>query len=231
MLGQLQLSILPGQIQNPLPLKQQHLYEQTYSHWKQIWTEVFQKAGGLSCLDPHNFLRQSIICVLHKEGEVAAICTGTIFDLSSQIWNDHHYLKPFPESTMQQLRNTGHNHVMSGEYLSVSRNFRRAFSRISLAEIMIGLVLKCYESLELDAIFNTTVKEVKTDKMCKKFGFQEIGSYQKYGLNCALLMNNFSTLSGHPDPETQALIQQLFASASNFTTFHQFNNHRTLKAA
>ncbi len=217
LLDTISCTVLPGAFYNREPVPS--LYNNVYRSWKRTWGEIFTQAGSPQSLDANNFLRQTMIFVLHQGEDVVGVSTITLFNANAEASFDHPYFKPFPQKLLNEARSR-QGAIFSSEYLAVEPAFRKSAAQVSLSEILIGLVVKAAIELEATLLFGTAVRPARVDESCKKFGYQEVGSYEKYGLDCALLCGAYEGLHDHPDRETATWIESFWTSKRNLTSLN-----------
>jgi hypothetical protein len=202
-------TLLPGRYTTPVEVPP--LYNAAYAYWKKTWSDFFEKAGSPpGALNIENFMRHSFVITLHRGDTIAGMLLSSMFHLEAATTYDHPCIRPFPESVLGAMRRQGSGLCITGEYLSVSRDFRREVMGISLAEIMSGLLVRIFRELEIEMALAATVRSAKVDEICKKLGYQELGSYLKIGVDCIMLACSQQTSREHPDPEVARLVRQLW---------------------
>jgi hypothetical protein len=193
------------------------LYNSVYRYWHKVWGEIFTAAGSPESLSAENFLRQDIIVTLHQAGQIAGIFTTSFFNLSADVTYDHPYFKTFPKKMVQKLRSESVGHIITGEYLSVTADFRKSASGVHLSDVLVGLLMKIFVEIEAKMTFATTVRPAKVHKICEKYGWSELESFTKYGLDCLLLCNSQEQVRTHDDPEVARLVESFWQSRNDFT--------------
>ena|GEM_PF-5651530 len=202
-------SILPGRYTTPVPLPP--LYNAAYEYWKVTWTAFFEKAGsGPGALNIENFMRHSFVITLHRGDKIAAMLLASQFHLQAETTYDHPCIKPFPAAIHEHLRSRGQGLCLTAEYMSVARDFRRELMGISLAEVLSGLLVRIFQEQKIDVALAATVRSAKVDQICKKLGYEELGSYLKIGVDCIMLYTTQEKCREHPDPAVASLVSELW---------------------
>jgi hypothetical protein len=212
---ELSCTLLPGKYPDGKPVPQ--LYNEVYQYWKKTWQEIFTRAGSPDSLNAENFLRQDVIVVLHRGNEIAGIETSSFFNLSAEPTFDHGYLRPVPAEFMEKLRSIGAGILTTGEYLSVQPEFRRSEVGVPLSEVLIGLCKKVFRESHARIMLGTAVKSARVHESVKRFGSVEVGSFQKYGLDCLLFYNDSKNMHDHDDPEVAALVDHFWMRKKDLT--------------
>lgn len=214
-LKDLSCTLLPGKW-NILE-KPPSLYEAAYRVWRRTWADIFTQAGSPESLAVDNFLRQDAVIVLHRESQVVGLVTSTLLNLAAENSREHSYLKPFPNHIVQTMQQLGAGILTTGEYLSVEPEFRKSFTDIPIAEILVGLCTKIFEHLDGEVALATTVRPLKLHRYLAKHGYQEVGNFQKYGLDCLLLANTKTTFQTHPSSEVRAVVDNFWSRRRDLT--------------
>ncbi len=210
------LTILPGRYTTPVPVPP--LYNAAYEYWKTTWAQFFEKAGsGPGALNIENFMRHSFVITLHRGNTIAGTLLASLFNTGAMTTYDHPCIKPFPESLLNQLKAKSLGSCITGEYLSVARDFRREVMGLSLADVMIGILMKIFQEQNLNMALAATVRSAKVDQICKKYGYLELGSYLKIGVDCIMLYNTQETCREHPDPAVADMVRQCWAEKRDET--------------
>lgn len=214
-LSDISCTLLPGNF--PRAEVVPPLYNRVYDSWHRTWKEVFTSVGSPESLNPENFLRQDILIVLHREREVVGLLTTTFLNLSARAVVDHPYFRPFPEPILRAFQRRGRGLVLTGEYLSIDPAYRRSIVGLSLSDVLIGLLMRIFTGSGADSTLATTVRPAGVHEICHRFGYRELGGYQKYGLDCVLMQNDPSTVREHDDPRVRSLIESFWESRCDLT--------------
>lgn len=187
------------------------LYEAVYNYWRKTWGEFFEKAGsGPNALNVENFMRSRFIIVLHRELQVAGTLSSSVFNTHADVSFDHPSVKPFPEPVKLALRESTPNACITGEYLSVGREFKRDLVGISLADVMVGILLEILKSEELSAMIATPVRAAKVADITINFGAIEVGSHMKIGVDCQMIYVGRNMVRPHPDAKVNHAVEDLW---------------------
>ncbi len=204
-LSEISCTLLPGRYADGRIVPP--LYNQAYRHWKKTWSEIFTRAGSPGSLCAENFLRQNLVITLHQGNRIAGILTTTFFNLSSDATFDHPYFQPFPRAIVEELWKAGNGLVITGEYLAVEPEFRKSIVGLSLADVLVGLLMKTFVQIGAKMTLATTVRPAKVHEICQAYGYSEVGQYEKYGLDCLLLQNTKEQYREHADPLVREMIE------------------------
>lgn len=215
-LQKISCTLLPGKYTSEAPVPE--LYNHVYNYWKKTWTEFFEKAGsGPGALNIENFMRHSFIITLHQENNIVGTLLASMFNVSAATTYDHPCVKPFPSEVLQKLKDSGRGLCITGEYLSVHPEFRKEIVGMSMADVLIGVLMKIYQKLDLNMALAATVRAAKVDTICKKYGYTELGSYLKIGVDCIMLFNTQETCREHPDPAVATMVDHVWAKRKDLT--------------
>jgi hypothetical protein len=101
---------------------------------------------------------------------------------------------------LDSLRKKGCGRGITGEYLSVHPEFRKEEGGISLADVLVGILMKIFVNLKIEIAIAATVRQAKVHLIGKNYGYSDqIGSYLKCGVDCLMIYNTQETYHDHPD--------------------------------
>lgn len=215
-LNRLSCSILKGRMNDPAPLPS--IYNPSYAYWKKTWGHFFEQAGsGPDALKLENFTRSEFIIVIHQGEQIAGMLLSTLFHAQALTTYEHSCVSPFPDSALQRLRELPQGRALTGEYLSVNPEFKKSLLGISLADTLIGILMRILRETKTDMALAATVRAAKVADICKAYGYEEVGSYLKIGVDCVMLYNTLEMVREHPSPEVRALVKRLWESRADYS--------------
>lgn len=215
-LNRLSCTILKGRMNEAAPLPP--LYNQAYGYWKKTWAHFFAEAGsGPDALKLENFTRSEFIIVIHQGEQIAGMLLSTLFHAQALTTYEHSCVSPFPEVALGRLRSLPGGRALTGEYLSVNPEFKKSLLGLSLADTLIGILMCILRQTQTDMALAATVRAAKVAEICKAYGYEEVGSYLKIGVDCVMLYNTLETVREHPSPEVRALVKRLWSSKVDHT--------------
>jgi hypothetical protein len=156
---------------------------------------------------------------------------SSLFNLSVDSTYDHPCIKPFPTNLLYSLKEKSNGIGITGEYLSVAPDFRKEKMGQSLAEVLAGLQMKIFTEMNLDISFAATVRAAKVDSIIKHFGFKEVGSYSKIGVDCIQLINTPETYHDHPNSDVREIINRFWNNRTDLTGLTLPTHNSNQKAA
>lgn len=194
------------------------IYNSFYEYWKKTWSEFFEKAGSPpDSLNIENFFRHAFLIVLHREQEIAGSLSSSVFHLGAQATYDHPHVRPFRDYLPDWKNDPAPGIAVTGEYLSVHPDYKKDILGVSLAEVMVGLLMEIFVAIDARYALATTVRKAKVDVIAKDYGYREIGSYLKCGVDCVVLYNTQETRVEHPNPKVRELVSRLWATREDIT--------------
>ncbi len=209
----LTLSLFNGKLGSKNPT-----LNRAYAHWREIWKDIL-------VLDHHfysdAFLRQDIICCIHKGKEIVGLITASFFPTYLDSTENHSYLLAFPMEKILAAKGAIYPDIMSIEYLSVAPSWRKSELGISLGSVLLGLSMEAFKSSQAGCVLGTARTKLHVDEMCAQFGFAPIGRVQKYGLDCALIVNERNQVTSHPDEAVGGLVKNLWMSKRDYRFLDQ----------
>lgn len=207
------------------------LYNDVYQYWLNTWRDFFIKLDKNpdTALEVQNFLRQSFVIVLHEKHtkNIAGAIHTSLFRNDNLTIYDHAYIKSFPADTVNYIRSEKPGAFSTGEYLSVAPPWRKNLLGISLADVLIGLMLRLSKNLECIGTLATTVRQSKIHEICEKFSYEHIQKTNKYNLDIFLMYKGISNNIEHPTNDINTLIDYFWKNRNElFTQPYQENRQK-----
>jgi hypothetical protein len=169
------------------------IYTQSFNFWKEEWGNVFEKAGDRGHLKIDNYLRQDVVASVVAAGDIAGLICFSFYRLDLASSFESGYLKQVPDEALRKIQELKSGSLMTFEYLCVNQKFRNKALGVSVAEVLchIGnLVMAEYGAV---AAVGTAVRTYGMDTMAARFGFFPLVAFEKFNLDCALVMNTTQT--------------------------------------
>lgn len=212
----LSCTILPGKQTHAGPIPK--LHNPAFLYWRDTWSEFFRRAGSPpDALKVDSFLRADYIIVLHDGPTIAGMLLSTIFHTEALSTYEHPQIAPYPPAVLERLRNFRSGRCLSGEYLSVHPEYRKSELGISLAEIMVGLLQRIFLSCEAEMLLASTVRAAHVAEIARDYGYEEVGSYLKLGVDCVMMCNTAEGVVEHPRAEVREAIQRFWAFRHDYS--------------
>jgi hypothetical protein len=212
----LSCSILSGKNVNGGPIPP--VFNPAYLYWKNMWSAFFARAGSPpDALKIDNFVRADFIIVIHDGPVIAGMVLASVFHGQALSTFDHPSVAPFPAHIHDKLRNWQGGRALTGEYLSVDPAYKKSVLGISLAEIMCGLLHKILHARGIDMLLASTVRAAHVADIGVLFGYQEVGSFLKLGVDCVLMFNTTQNIQRHPNAEMLAAVEHFWATKADYT--------------
>ncbi|MBL7687462.1 MAG: hypothetical protein JNJ49_05465 [Bdellovibrionaceae bacterium] len=203
------LHILPGKPLISLG-RNEIIYRNAYSFWKDIWTKVFAKAGNAGHLNADNFLRQDRVCVISSRHSIAGLICFSMYRLDAASSFESGYLSQIPPAASQSIPTIENGLLMTFEYLCVDEKLRNKSTGASIGEILIGLGTKVMTECDASVAVATAVRTVGVDHLAAKFGFKALAEFRKFDLDCAAIMLKRQDIVENVGPDTKSLIQKMW---------------------
>jgi hypothetical protein len=187
------------------------LHNRAFLYWKKFWTDVFKEISG-ERVQPDDFFRQSLVCVLSLGDEIVALHLYTFFSLESSAALEHSYFKSnYKPESITRMRAAGIRTVMSMEYLTLNENFRHARTGLPLASVVIGLGYQVMSESGVDAMIAPCRRDLKVDRKAAEFGAEPISEeFIHHAVPVILMMTARQRLKLHPDPAVNAGVELLW---------------------
>jgi hypothetical protein len=212
----LSCSILSGKIVNGGPLPP--LFNPAYLYWKNTWSAFFRRAGSPpDALKTDNFIRADYVVVLHDQEEIAGMVLASVFHGQALTTFDHLSVAPFPERIHEKMRNWPGSRCLTGEYLSVNPTYKKSVLGVSLAEIMCGILHKILDERGIEMLMASTVRAAHVADIGRDFGYEEVGSFTKLGVDCVLMFNTTRNIQRHPNEAMLAEVDRLWSAKNDYT--------------
>lgn len=130
---------------------------------------------------------------------------------------DHMSVAPFPAAVHEKLKSWPGARALTGEYLSVHPKYKKSVLGISLAEIMCGLLHQILYARGIEMLLASTVRAAHVAEIGLLFGYDEVGSFLKLGVDCVLMFNTTKNIRRHPNAEMMAAVEHFWATKTDYT--------------
>lgn len=183
-----------------------------YSRWHSFWQEEFTKAGILDPLKSDDFMRQDVILSLWHRDRLAAFHLYSFFDLEQQATRGHRYFSIYDSEVLSQLWARRATRLMSMEYLSVEKEWRKSKVGIPLAAVLFGIGTKILAELDLHAAIGPTKNEAKVNNLALAFGSVCLKKdIICVNYTCDLMACFRESMVPYPKPEVNVWVEQLWS--------------------
>lgn len=191
----------------------------TFKHWHSIWEDVLKLENSLNS---DSFLRQDILCPITYELQTVGLFATSYYNINLLPYHYHSYLENFDIQKLGNISTSGI--LMTIEYLSVHKEFRKNILNLSLGNVLLGLAMKVLKNGPADTVLGTARTKNHVHEMSYQFGFQSIGQMSKFGHPCELVFNTDKNIKSHSDPLTNHTIERLWKEKSISNTTENFIN-------
>lgn len=132
--NQVRYVCLPGKHCKP---ELQHLQNDLYQFWKQIWSQTFQQISLDFSSHSEEFCRHEEMTGLILDERVIGVAATDVFDLDNPVQKQHKYFASYPPYILERISNlSAGKPIMTFGYLGISSDFRGKFG---LTDLLLGL--------------------------------------------------------------------------------------------
>ena len=178
-----------------------------YELWRKTWHVSAYPDGFIS----DSFLNADKILSLSSDSEPVLLCICNFYDVSKIYDRESSYMSGLQSYGFL----TDNDQIMSVEYISANRRWRR--KGISLGKLIVGLSQKLFIDSSATVSVGTAVKSSGVPKMVEEFGFRSLGTIERYGLDCELVINRRETNKRSEDLQLDSLINILWSQENEVT--------------
>ncbi|MFN8846054.1 MAG: hypothetical protein ACK5V3_04905 [Bdellovibrionales bacterium] len=194
------------------------LFEAAYEFWYSSWSQFFKEQDPQFNLSPNEFFRQDAIGVLSNNSQIVGVHLYSEFDLSLSVTQNHEYLSHnFTHQYFSKIKELKISNVMTFEGLMISPKFRKSFTGISLAPVLVAL---SYQYLLFNSHIQAMIAPARSDngvaQLGKASGCEIIDELVLHGTPVALILGRRENIHlNFLKANEQALVLHLF---NNFIT-------------
>jgi hypothetical protein len=227
--------VLPGGLKSK---NNPQLFEAAYDFWYNSWTNFFRKQDPQFTINPNEFFRQDAIGVLSLKDSIVGIHLYSEFDLSLKICQMHEYLNQnFTPKFFIKLQNKNLMNVMTFEGLMISPEFRKSFTGVSLAPVLVGL---SYQYLLSKPHVQAMIAPARSDNGVAQLGLNSgcdiLEEIVLHGTPVALLLGQreniqFNYLNKNEKTLANQLFEEFLVNSLNLKDQNEYRNNFRKKSA
>lgn len=211
-INNLQFTIMPGCSYFLGSSELCDVHNRAYVFWKNFWINVLEMNNSNESLNLDSFYRPYITTLLHNEDEIAGMHMYSAFDLRQISHKEHSYFQlSYPNEFLTSLYESGVESLLTMEFLTVSPNWRKSLIGFSLAEVIMSLGIKIFQSLDIDCFITLARADVKVPDLLRKINFTRYGEMlQRHNTPCEAMLLNRKDVISHPDARIDNLVNKFW---------------------
>lgn len=199
-----------------------------YELWHELWLATFAELDGAKALASDDFTRHEKVGALYCGGRPLALVLLSSFDLLTERGRRDSCFGAWPEDLLMQV---GENHpgksVLVCCYLSVSPEWRRKGSGISIKNFLASLVVEEFKVSDCTAMICTLRVNKGMNFVCYDLGAKSLKSGQlMHGVEVDLAMFEQGPEVGVKDPELSPLVADTFGRRKDLTNPVERKEHK-----
>lgn len=201
-----------------------------YSMWRKTFSAVVNPKGAQ--VDPDDFFRQNFIFCLKHEAEIMGFALGTVFDLRVQNHKEHHFIGSLNPFTVEKIRQSGLDRILSLEYLTLETEWRKKSTEVLWAEVLIavGILFADHNPEIIDGLIGTPRNDIKMNNVGNNAGFTTIqDEIFKMDYPCAVQINPIQKNRIFKNPQTDEMARSLWNSRIDLINPIQSPNQQPIK--
>lgn len=184
------------------------LYDRIYTFWKTFWLQTYRSVDGPKVLHSDHFIRQRVYSVFYDDKPVAFFLADQ-FDMNNLAHRDHSYFEAYPDSFFDKINRLQLTKVLTISYLSVDPNWRQ-LRDYPLADLLMSLAVKAFQSSEAQAMIGHSRNDRKTDELARRHGGESFGQGIAYGIPSDFFVFSPHTARFSPKPDVAKLVEELW---------------------
>lgn len=188
-----------------------HLHDSAYRLWRTSWLRTLEELKSDHQLRADDFVRQELVTGLYWGDEAVGLLLHTYLDLGLEAVRDHSYLATYPAAVLDRLREEGASRVLSMEYLTLDRRWRKARVGVPLAEIMLGLGAKVSVASGLASMLVVTRNDRHVNEILYSYGARCLVKDQsKHNVSVDLVSLDHGKVHFNGNEETRRWIEHFW---------------------
>ena len=213
-----QYTVLSGNC--PVDSNQIDLHNKAFRYWSAFWTEVFQQISGEK-VRIDDFYRQTMICALTRNDEIAGLHLYSFFRLDSEAALEHSYFRVnYTAQALERLRAKGVRSIMSMEYLTINPSFRQSLTGLPMVPVLSGLGFRILQESGYDAMIAPCRRDLKVDVRAAEHGAEPFtDEFIHHGVPVVNMMTLASRVKPHHDTTVREAIDLLWKSKRDLSGF------------
>jgi hypothetical protein len=147
------------------------IYNELYTYWRNFWSRTLSDNKSHDHLNPYEFMKSDIIAALVSNNRIAGMFLHSLINFEQINHNDHPYLaNARGELFTEFMTKNNFRYALTMEFLSVSEEWRKSVTGVSLGAVLIGLSCHLQNQLETQACFGRGREDIGVDRILKGYG-------------------------------------------------------------
>lgn len=187
--------------------------ESAYQLIKREWSFAFKFLKVDEVITSDDFLRSNIVGLFDGDSAVALMLTynGSFDHLS---FRDQKYFHNYPDSVIHSILKYGRNTKIWYKF-TVHREWTRRKTDISVAEVIIGLLIKNFKNEKIDCAIGLARNDVGVNKIAENWGIEILDIKNVYNTKGSFVLLTQSKSYKNIDPDVNLAVQVLFSQKFN----------------
>jgi hypothetical protein len=192
------------------------LVNSCYQLWREIYTPILQADNKQ--IDVESFYRPKMLSVIHTGSQVHSFSLHNILDLHLIGVDQLRYFLPMPQDVLERLRGE-HARLFTIEWITVHPDQQKRFSKISQADLIMGLSIRAMAHSHCDAAVGFSRVDERADRIASKYGAQAQASTEMLGIACNVMLARREWFKAHPFATVESVLNELWKNKSNHTSY------------
>ncbi len=191
------------------------LLNKTFDAWSKCWKEV-SETTNYEFNENDFFTKDCVLSLTTSQGEVFGCLLITFNHFDNICSTKTNFIKRFNKPYQEFLKARQLKNVISLEYLTVPKEFRR-HPKVSVSRTLTYLGYRYMENTEFSAALVQTRDDVKVYKVCNELGGTQVSKTKINGLDGSFFVFEKSQLRPPEDPYLKMYVDSLWSKTQDFT--------------
>jgi hypothetical protein len=206
------------------------LHNQAYALWQSNWQKTFEDLKSNAKLSADDFVRQNIISALFDGEKAVGLLLHTYLDLNLDAVRAHSYLSTYPCQVVEGLRHSGAAQVLTMEYLTLDKNWRKSKVGVALGEVILGLGVQVLVESGFDSMVVVTRNDRQVNKILYGYGARCLAAnLTKHNVSVDLVSLDKGKTYPGADSEVNRWIEYFWSRREGYADFGEFKEMASQK--
>lgn len=183
------------------------LVDRCHSLWMETYKPILETAGEVIHSD--GFFRSRVLMAVQQEDRLIGFSLARFFDLRVGSMSQVSYFDPMPEGVLREIKNNG-DRVFAVEWVTVHPEQRAKFSKVQLADLIMGVSTKFMLETESDFVMGFSRTDLGADRIAACLGIRPHGLVNFHGIECQVMIGRRAWVGPHRFAVVERAIQDLW---------------------
>lgn len=189
------------------------LVEECHSLWVETYKPILEAAG--ESLHSDGFFRSRVLMAVRQGDVLVGFCLARFFDLRVSSMAKASYFDPMPEVLLRGLSEQG-DRVFAVEWVTVRPEQRAKFSKVQLADLIMGVSTRFMLETESDFVMGFSRTDLGADRIAACLGIRPHGIVNFHGIDCQVMIGRREWVGAHRFAVVERAIEDLWARRQDY---------------